>query len=207
MHKLVYSCELLNSKRKSGELPNSVRNFLVFMNDFSKALLNNLRSHTHTHTHTHTQRIHAESMKITRLNITQPTPRETWKKLVGSRQPASVLNVTLFWSRARYMQVLGLTSNQIRDDIPIHKRRTKGLCPSVIQGPWTFYCETGSNWMDFKGKAETKNGAGLKTWKSVENIFVCGLRLFLLTVFNLSLIHIWRCRRDPQCRSRWSPYH
>ena len=23
----------------------------------------------------------------------------------------------------------------------------------------------------------------------------------------LSLIHIWRCRRDPQCRSRWSPYH
>ena len=27
------------------------------------------------------------------------------------------------------------------------------------------------------------------------------------TVLNLSLIHIWRCRRDPQCRSRWSPYH
>ena len=24
---------------------------------------------------------------------------------------------------------------------------------------------------------------------------------------SLSLIHIWRCRRDPQCRSRWSPYH
>ena len=23
----------------------------------------------------------------------------------------------------------------------------------------------------------------------------------------LSLIHIWRCRRLPQCRSRWSPYH
>ena len=24
---------------------------------------------------------------------------------------------------------------------------------------------------------------------------------------HLSLIHIWRCRRLPQCRSRWSPYH
>ena len=24
---------------------------------------------------------------------------------------------------------------------------------------------------------------------------------------NLSLIHIWRCRRYAVCRSRWSPYH
>ena len=24
---------------------------------------------------------------------------------------------------------------------------------------------------------------------------------------NLSLIHIWRCRRYSLCRSRWSPYH
>ena len=24
---------------------------------------------------------------------------------------------------------------------------------------------------------------------------------------SLSLIHIWRCRRDVLCRSRWSPYH
>ena len=24
---------------------------------------------------------------------------------------------------------------------------------------------------------------------------------------NLSLIHIWRCRRSYACRSRWSPYH
>ena len=25
--------------------------------------------------------------------------------------------------------------------------------------------------------------------------------------WNLSLIHIWRCRRIERCRSRWSPYH
>ena len=24
---------------------------------------------------------------------------------------------------------------------------------------------------------------------------------------DLSLIHIWRCRRRRECRSRWSPYH
>ena len=27
------------------------------------------------------------------------------------------------------------------------------------------------------------------------------------TVYELSLIHIWRCRRSYACRSRWSPYH
>ena len=27
------------------------------------------------------------------------------------------------------------------------------------------------------------------------------------SLFKLSLIHIWRCRRDVLCRSRWSPYH
>ena len=27
------------------------------------------------------------------------------------------------------------------------------------------------------------------------------------TFLNLSLIHIWRCRRSTLCRSRWSPYH
>ena len=26
-------------------------------------------------------------------------------------------------------------------------------------------------------------------------------------IMNLSLIHIWRCRRRLRCRSRWSPYH
>ena len=26
-------------------------------------------------------------------------------------------------------------------------------------------------------------------------------------VVQLSLIHIWRCRRIERCRSRWSPYH
>ena len=28
-----------------------------------------------------------------------------------------------------------------------------------------------------------------------------------LSIDNLSLIHIWRCRRIERCRSRWSPYH
>ena len=30
---------------------------------------------------------------------------------------------------------------------------------------------------------------------------------FKNSLFGLSLIHIWRCRRYAVCRSRWSPYH
>ena len=30
---------------------------------------------------------------------------------------------------------------------------------------------------------------------------------YLKSVWGLSLIHIWRCRRIERCRSRWSPYH
>ena len=34
---------------------------------------------------------------------------------------------------------------------------------------------------------------------------ICDWALLPLCV--LSLIHIWRCRRGAECRSRWSPYH
>ena len=38
-------------------------------------------------------------------------------------------------------------------------------------------------------------------WSRVLDPLSCGC------VDNLSLIHIWRCRRYSLCRSRWSPYH
>ena len=37
--------------------------------------------------------------------------------------------------------------------------------------------------------------------------FIFPLQCDLLCFLNLSLIHIWRCRRKLTCRSRWSPYH
>ena len=33
------------------------------------------------------------------------------------------------------------------------------------------------------------------------------VQVYKQCVQNLSLIHIWRCRRSTLCRSRWSPYH
>ena len=33
------------------------------------------------------------------------------------------------------------------------------------------------------------------------------LHTLLTMTCHLSLIHIWRCRRGAECRSRWSPYH
>ena len=35
----------------------------------------------------------------------------------------------------------------------------------------------------------------------------CLVKRLDCSVVVLSLIHIWRCRRTPRCRSRWSPYH
>ena len=39
------------------------------------------------------------------------------------------------------------------------------------------------------------------SWISKSWTFICWRYL------ELSLIHIWRCRRSTLCRSRWSPYH
>ena len=39
---------------------------------------------------------------------------------------------------------------------------------------------------------------------------VCSYTIIVSATYptqSLSLIHIWRCRRTPRCRSRWSPYH
>ena len=44
---------------------------------------------------------------------------------------------------------------------------------------------------------DEKEGPALNRWKSS----------YLPDVDELSLIHIWRCRRIERCRSRWSPYH
>ena len=41
-------------------------------------------------------------------------------------------------------------------------------------------------------------------WSSLNDVH---LLLAKTTHCNLSLIHIWRCRRSTLCRSRWSPYH
>ena len=42
----------------------------------------------------------------------------------------------------------------------------------------------------------------------VKHLFLClSVVPVLFMPICLSLIHIWRCRRGAECRSRWSPYH
>ena len=48
--------------------------------------------------------------------------------------------------------------------------------------------------------------AGDKVGFLLDNSYATTL-LFLGSMYHLSLIHIWRCRRRLRCRSRWSPYH
>ena len=56
-----------------------------------------------------------------------------------------------------------------------------------------------------------RNSAGTSTYPWVTFFFFLKFHLLKLngagSLFHLSLIHIWRCRRYSLCRSRWSPYH
>ena len=46
------------------------------------------------------------------------------------------------------------------------------------------------------------------TYQDVKYDFTAGLKeTGDRSEYDLSLIHIWRCRRIERCRSRWSPYH
>ena len=56
------------------------------------------------------------------------------------------------------------------------------------------------NWWDATASTQliaNQHGATCRIWQ----------RWGLKSQPNLSLIHIWRCRRSTLCRSRWSPYH
>ena len=52
-----------------------------------------------------------------------------------------------------------------------------------------------------------------KCWVSTTSLYntgrttLIGVMCLVKYILNLSLIHIWRCRRYAVCRSRWSPYH
>ena len=57
-------------------------------------------------------------------------------------------------------------------------------------------------------------GAGPCKWCSILYYIILARCLIKVNITaclpflcNLSLIHIWRCRRSTLCRSRWSPYH
>eukprot|EP00826_Nyctotherus_ovalis_P008030 TRINITY_DN12072_c0_g2_i1.p1 TRINITY_DN12072_c0_g2~~TRINITY_DN12072_c0_g2_i1.p1 ORF type:complete len:510 (+),score=105.61 TRINITY_DN12072_c0_g2_i1:61-1590(+) len=64
----------------------------------------------------------------------------------------------------------------------------------------------GCSWTDFNEKSKSSEGITkcLKTHSLTSTDF-CLVNDY--TSFNLSLIHICRCRRYAVCRSRWSPYH
>ena len=47
-------------------------------------------------------------------------------------------------------------------------------------------------------------GGHTEITEAVNKIILSGT---ILGTFNLSLIHIWSCRRYEVCRCRWSPYH
>ena len=66
----------------------------------------------------------------------------------------------------------------------------------------------------YQGKAQETAILHCSWWGTFQTCIVICERDWFASCFNaahllvnLSLIHIWRCRRIERCRSRWSPYH
>ena len=58
------------------------------------------------------------------------------------------------------------------------------------------------------GKADSESLFVLCVWKfGLSSVIITTMSWVNSSALPLSLIHIWRCRRDVLCRSRWSPYH
>ena len=102
---------------------------------------------------------------------------------------------------------------------PLFVRHTHAQIPTLQpQNPWLSHFLT--LWPPHLEQSPPRHQAlcySLFLQKSTQDISL--LRIFPLNhivlhshqsvqcVCMLSLIHIWRCRRGAECRSRWSPYH
>ena len=68
--------------------------------------------------------------------------------------------------------------------------------------------ELSSEYLLAKIGVDTAENEPLEVWEKIFNIIHwCPYARLVRSVQELSLIHIWRCRRSYACRSRWSPYH
>ena len=89
--------------------------------------------------------------------------------------------------------------NEIMSDSDLENAFLWGLTCTFFFGLTSFSPETGRDLRtlhrDYHGRKDTKD--------IVESL----MTLTMYSAIELSLIHIWRCRRDVLCRSRWSPYH
>ena len=105
----------------------------------------------------------------------------------------SVMNTISFRWLCQNVEALVVNSPDLPDPSRIHVGRTKrtkifsvlaGL-PTLTKFPQSSFSE---HW-------------SFNTCINLEE------NLITVSAKNLSLIHIWRCRRYAVCRSRWSPYH
>ena len=120
--------------------------------------------------------------------------------LFTKRQPNPFLssnNRTLFWHANRMCQLLVLIC------APCTKNTFWGLVPGPETVSSLFQLQI---WHSYAKKDRLLANIAKYSWRNEFWISPCILR-DNCTALQLSLIHIWRCRRSTLCRSRWSPYH
>ena len=83
---------------------------------------------------------------------------------------------------------------------PLHSCLCSFFCMELI----TYYQKNNK-------QIRVRFGLTICLWPWAKGLHSCSENWFQVrrhrSVVQLSLIHIWRCRRSTLCRSRWSPYH
>ena len=183
-------------------------------------------THTHRHTHTQTQPEAAQ----TDTNTHRQTDKNTNNDTNIQTQPADThMHTDRQTDRQTYLvQRRVFLGNQLhccwqpnslnKEKIHTNTQRTNTKTDdrrTIKRTILSLVCH----------RLNTKNPAQVKKQKYIQSLHInqqapvqlqdllISVCLWLCTIVlhntaqNLSLIHIWRCRRSYACRSRWSPYH
>ena len=105
---------------------------------------------------------------------------------------AELLNVSKSTLSVQLHKIEGVVLNSFADEV----RRNS---------PWTCSCEHVRKLMNSRYPIPVVWRNYLRHGKN--GLLTLANGKIELVLIELSLIHIWRCRRSTLCRSRWSPYH
>ena len=88
--------------------------------------------------------------------------------------------------------------NEVKFELDLVQKITKDYTHLTNNGKTISFCWISSH-VNIPGNEKADAAA-----KSALSFPITKMKL---PAYDLSLIHIWRCRRIERCRSRWSPYH
>ena len=123
-------------------------------------------------------------IRVVLIRVTSSLPRQTVCNLIRSISPEKETTTCVWWPRT-WIELTACSSIDVQHYL-----------------------------LSFNHETETINVKKHKSfqslmahWAALISVSLALSQTPVSTLWDLSLIHIWRCRRIERCRSRWSPYH